>query len=108
MLQWWSDEDKGLLKNLYPVATKEELLNALNSEYRKKTWSAIQKEASRLKIKREVENIKGGRPKKKPKNFLGKKQLTELLKKDITINDIAKKLRTTPEIVRRYIQKYEL
>ena len=106
MLQWWSDEDREILKKLYPVATKEELLKALNSEYRKKTWTAIQKEASRLKIKREVQNP--GRPKKKHKNYLGKNQLTELLKKNLTIDDIAKKLRTTPEIVRRYILKYGL
>src|SRR4030042_6014360 len=106
MLQWWSEEDREILKKLYPTATKEELLKALNGEYKHKTWVAIQKEASRLKIKREVQNL--GRPKKKPKNFLGKNQLTELLKKDITIDEVAKKLRTTPEIVRRYIRKYGL
>jgi hypothetical protein len=106
MLQWWSDEDREILMNLYPSVTKEELLKALNSEYRKKTWPAIQKEASRLKIKRNVKFNKGGRPKKKPRQVLGKNELTELLKKDITIDDIAKKLRTEPHIVRRFIQKY--
>jgi len=48
MLQWWSDEDREILKQLYQTGTKEELLKALNSEYRKKTWQAIQKEASGL------------------------------------------------------------
>jgi transposase len=52
--------------------------------------------------------LEKGRPRKKIKHFLGKNQLTELLKKDITIDNIAKKLRTTPEIVRRYIKKYGL
>jgi len=45
---------------------------------------------------------------KKLKNYLGKKQLSEILKKNLTIDEIAKKLRTTPETVRRYIQKYGL
>ena len=47
-------------------------------------------------------------PKKPPKRFLGKKQLSALLKKDYTISEIAKKLRADPDIVRRYIFKYEL
>ena len=52
--------------------------------------------------------IRKGRPKKKPRIHLGHKELAEILKKDLTIDEIAKKLRTTPETVRRYIQKYEL
>lgn len=108
MLHWWSDEDREILKKLYPDATKEEILKALNSEYKKKTWQAIQKEASRLKIKRDIKFNTGGRPKKKPKQFLGKNQLASLLEKNLTIEDIAKKLRTEPHIVRRYIQKYGL
>jgi hypothetical protein len=106
MLQWWSDEDRELLIKLYPTATKEELLKTLNGEYKNKTWPAIQKEASRLKIKRELKNP--GRPKKKPRQVLGKNELTELLRKDLTIDQIAKKLRTEPHIVRRFIQKYGL
>lgn len=108
MLQWWSDEDRETLKNLYPIATKEELLKALNGDYKQKTWTAIQKEASRLKIKRDVKYNKGGRPKKKPKQFLGEKQLRAILEKNLTIDEIAKKLRTEPHIVRRFIQKYGL
>ena|SRR4030042_2016700 len=108
MLQWWSDEDRKILKQLYPTATKEELLKALNGEYKRKTWTAIQKEASRLKIKRDIKFNKGGRPKKKPKQFLGQKQLASLLEKNLTIEEIAKKLRSEPHIVRRYIQKYGL
>ena len=52
--------------------------------------------------------IRQGRPKKKPRIHLGHKELAEILKKNLTIDEIAKKLRTTPETVRRYIQKYEL
>jgi len=106
MLQWWSEEDREILKKLYPVATKSEILKSLNGKYRKKTWSAIQKEASRMKIKRKV--VKPGRPKKKPKQYLGKKQLEELLQTDLTIDEIAEKLRSAPDIVRRYIYKYKL
>mgnify|MGYP006312122137 CR=1 FL=1 len=47
-------------------------------------------------------------PKKKPKQYLGKKQLSALMEKDLTIPEIANKLRTTPDIVRRYIFKYRL
>ena len=43
---------------------------------------------------------------KKIKNFLGKKQLAQFSGKDITVEDMAKKLRTTPDIVRRYLHKY--
>ena len=107
MLQWWSDEDRELLRKLYPTESKKEILKALNSKYRKKTWLAIQKEASRLSIKREVKNA--GRPKKPLKHYLGKNQLAELLNEtDLTIDEIAKRLRTTPDIVRRYIFKYGL
>ena len=108
MLQWWSDEDKETLKKLYPEATKEEILKALNSEYKKKSWQAIQKEASRLKIKRNEKYKKVGRKKKKLRIHLGHIELAENLKKNLTIDEIAKKLRTTPETVRRYIQKYSL
>lgn len=108
MLQWWSDDDREILKKLYPEAPKEEILKALNSECRKKTWPAIQKEASRLKIKRDEKYKKLGRKKKKPRIHLGHKELAEILKKKYTIDEIANKLRTEPHIVRRYIQKYGL
>ena len=47
-------------------------------------------------------------PSKKPKQFLGKNQLRTLLEKDLTIEEIAIKLRSEPHIVRRYITKYGL
>ena len=53
-------------------------------------------------------SIKLGRPKKPPKQYLGKKQLAKILEKDLTIDEIAKKLKSEPHIVRRYIQKYGL
>lgn len=109
MLQHWSDEDREILRRVYPASDKKEILNALNDQYRKKTWPAIQKEASRQGIKRE-KFVTGRRPKsKKPKNFLGKKQLEQYLEyTDLTIYEIAKKLKTEPDIVRRYIEKYNL
>jgi hypothetical protein len=47
---------------------------------------------------------------KEPRQYVGKNQLKALLdmKKQLTIEDIAKRLKTTPEIVRRYIQRYGL
>lgn len=48
------------------------------------------------------------RPEKKLKNYLGKNQLTAVLQKNLTIEQIAVKLKTAPYIVRRYIRKYEL
>jgi hypothetical protein len=101
---WWTDEEKELLKQLYPqTLDKNDIIKALKN----KSWYAIKKQAKEMGIKREVRNP-GGRPKKKPKQYLGKKQLTEILRKDLTIDEIAKKLRAEPHIVRRYIQKYEL
>ena len=52
--------------------------------------------------------IRQGRPRKKLRIHLGHKELAEILTKNFTIDEIAKKLRTTPETVRRYIQKYGL
>ena len=47
--------------------------------------------------------------KKKPKVYLGKRQLEKILNEtDWTIDQIAKKLRATPETVRKYIEKYGL
>ena len=99
---WWTDEQKELLKQLYPTKDKKEIIKTLKP----KTWYAIQKKAKELDLKREIKNL--GRPKKKPKQFLGKNQLAEILKKKYTIEEIAKKLRTEPHIVRRFIQKYGL
>ena len=100
---WWTDEQNELLKQLYPkTVDKNDIIKALKN----KSWYAIQKQAKLLGLKREIK--KGGRPKKKPKQFLGPKQLTALLKKNLTIEDIAKKLRTETHIVRRYIKKYGL
>ena len=106
MLQWWSDEDREALKRLYPSASKEEIMQALNGENRKKTWTAIQKEASRMQITRTVPLL--GRPKKKLKTYVGKNQLKKLMKKDLTLAEIGEKLRVAPEIVRRYVFKYGL
>ena len=101
---WWTDEQKELLKKLYPSVDKKEILKALKP----KTWYAIKNEAENLNIARDPEIQKGGRHKKPPKQFLGKNQLQILLQKDLTIEEIALKLRTETHIVRRYITKYGL
>ena len=99
---WWTNEEREILKELYPKAEKTKLIKALKN----KTWYAIKKEAEQLDLKRI--QPKGGRPKKPPKQFLGKNQLLTLLEKDLTIEEIAIKLRSEPHIVRRYITKYGL
>ena len=101
---WWTDEQKEILKKVYPSADKKEIIKALKP----KTWYAIRKEAESLNLERDPEIKKGGRPKKPPKQFLGKNQLQILLEKDLTITEIATKLRSEPHIVRRYITKYGL
>ena len=101
---WWTDEQKELLKKLYPSVDKKEILKALKP----KTWYAIKNEAENLNIARDPEIQKGGRHKKQPKQFLVKNQLQILLQKDLTIEEIALKLRTETHIVRRYITKYGL
>jgi hypothetical protein len=97
---WWTEDQIETLKQLYTTKDKKEILKALKP----KTWYAITKQAKELEIIRTVKNL--GRPKKKPRQVLGKNELTELLRKDLTIDQIAKKLRTEPHIVRRFIQKY--
>ena len=53
--------------------------------------------------------IRKGRPKKKPRFHLGHKELKNLLENtNWSIDRIAKELRTSPETVRRYIEKYKL
>jgi hypothetical protein len=61
-----------------------------------------------MNIKREVKNA--GRPKKPPRNFIGKNQLKKVLdeKPDLTIMEIAKIFKTEPSTVRRYTFKYGL
>ena len=99
---WWTDEEIKLLKEIYPKIEKQKLLK----QFKKKTWYAIKKKADELNLKRD-DKLKQ-RQKKPPKQFLGERQLRALLEKDLTIEDIAKKLRSEPHIVRRYIQKYGL
>ena len=101
---WWTDQENELLKQLYPKTIDK---NIIIKSLKNKSWFAIKKQAELLGINREVKNP-GGRPKKKLRQVLGKNELTELLRKDLTISDIAKKLRTEPHIVRRFIQKYGL
>jgi hypothetical protein len=99
---WWTEQENETLQKLYSeTIDKNEIIKALKN----KTWYAITKQAKELGLKREVINP-GGRPKKKSRQVLGKNELTELLKKDLTIDEIAKKLRTKSHIVRRFIQKY--
>ena len=99
---WWTPEETELLKQIYSKTEKQKLLKQL----KKKTWYAIKKKADELNLKRD-EKLKQ-RQKKPPKQFLGEKQLRTLLEKDLTIEEIALKLRSEPHIVRRYIQKYGL
>ena len=99
---WWTDYDIDTLKKLYPNTPKDKLIKELKN----KTWYTIDKKAKELGLTRNPKLTV--RQKKPPKQFLGKSQLRLLLEKDLTIEQIAKKLRTEPHIVRRFIQKYGL
>jgi len=107
---WWSEKERNLLKNLYPESAKDNIIKALKN----KTWYAIQKEASRLGIKRTTTNR--GRPKKtyEPaspslKLTIKKKTLNRLFNEQgLTVDEIALKLKVDPDIVRRCIWRYNL
>jgi transcriptional regulator with XRE-family HTH domain len=49
----WTDDDREVIKKLYPYAPKKSILTKLKH----RTWSAIQKEASRIGIKRIVSDV---------------------------------------------------
>jgi DNA-binding Lrp family transcriptional regulator len=54
-------------------------------------------------------NRSEGKLGKKPRNTLGKQELKDLLDNpNLTILQIAKRLRATPDVVRRHIEKYGL
>ena len=107
---WWSEKEREFLKKLYTNSSKDEILKALKN----KTWYAIQKEASRLGIKRNT--AKKGRPKKtfqtagpSLKLTIKKKTLQHLFnERGLTVDEIAFKLKVDPDIVRRCIYRYGL
>ena len=99
---WWTDEEREILKNLYPGADKKVILKTLKN----KTWYACKKEADQLGLKR---TDKSGRPKKKPRTSVTKTELKKLLwNEDLTVYDIAKKLNTTPDVIRRCMFRYDI
>jgi predicted ArsR family transcriptional regulator len=70
------------------------------------TYRTIYRRLERLGI---PTNRSEGKTAKGPRNTLKKKELKNLLDNhNLTIDQIAKRLRTTPEIVRRHIEKYGL
>ncbi len=101
---WWKPEERKILRQLYPTASKTEILKALKN----KSWYACQKEAKELGLKREKTNV--GRRKKPLKQFVGKNQLKKLIAEEgeLTVEEISKKLKVPPDIVRRYLFKYGL
>ena len=104
---WWTDEQREMLKELYPTEDKNLIMKKLKTCGRPKSWYACKKEAGELGLTRTAP--KGGRPKKKPKIYLGKRQLEKILNEtDWSIEEIARKQRSKPDTVRRYIQKYGL
>jgi hypothetical protein len=100
----WSEEEHETLKIFYPKSDKEIVLDTL----RKRSWMEIEIEAELLGIKRRVDDS-GWVRKINIRYTLSKKKLAKLLAdEDITIEDIAEKLNTTPDIVRRNISRYGL
>lgn len=124
MVNWkWTEEQREILRKLYPTGLKEDIIKAISihavENEPPKSWHSIQKEASRLGIKRIFASPpeefakklarKRGRP-KKPKTSVGRRQLEQLLAKnpDLTVYEIAQRLKTTPDLVRRYLFRYGL
>jgi hypothetical protein len=100
----WSEEEHETLRIFYPKSDKEIVLDTL----RKRSWMEIEIEAELLGIKRRV-NDSGWVRKRNIRYTLSKKRLAKLLAdEDITIEDIAERLNTTPDIVRRNISRYGL
>lgn len=99
----WTDEEHEILEIFYPRSSKAVILDTL----RKRSWLEITIEAELLGIKRLVKDDKG--KKKKITYTLSKKKLEKLLYgMKYTIEEIARKLNTTPDIVRRNISRYGL
>jgi hypothetical protein len=95
----WSTEEQEMLKMYFPRLREKEILEVLEG----RSWLECCREAERLGIKRLVT----GRE-KKPGTVIGKLKLQKLLDNDYTVEEIAKKLKSTPEIVRRNIRRYDL
>jgi len=101
----WSVEEIEALEIFFPRSPSEIVLDAIPG----KSWYQCLEEAKKLDIKRRFEEAPvKGRPKKKPKYNISKKKLSELLETALTIEEISKKLGTTPDIVRRSIFKWDL
>jgi hypothetical protein len=101
----WTDEEHESLKIFYPRADQEIVLDTL----RKRSWSEIKIEAELLGIKRLVNDNVFRKKTKLTSYTLSKKKLEKLLaNEDITVEEIAEKLNSTPDIVRRNISRYGL
>jgi len=95
----WTDVEREMLKMYFPALKEKDILDVLSGH----TWSECCKEAERLGIKRLVT----GRE-KKPVAVFAKATLQKLLDNNYTVEEIAKKLKSTPEIVRRNMRRYDL
>jgi len=101
----WTDEEHESLKIFYPRAEQEIVLDTL----RKRSWTEIKIEAELLGIKRLVNDNVFRKKTKLTSYTLSKKKLEKLLaNEDITVEEIAEKLNSTPDIVRRNISRYGL
>ena len=99
----WTNEEHEILEIFYPRSSKEVILDTL----KKRSWNEIIIEAELLGIKRYIKV--GNGKKEKIAYTLSKKKLEKLLcGMEYTIEEIAKKLKTTPSIVRRNISRYGL
>jgi hypothetical protein len=100
----WSEEEHETLRIFYPRSDKDIVLDTLN----KRSWMEIEIEAELLEIKRRVDDS-GWIRKRNIRYTLSRKKLAKLLEdEDITIEDIAERLNTTPDIVRRNMSRYGL
>lgn len=99
----WTDEEIEILEIFYPRSSEKVILEMLP----KKGWFQCVGKAEELGIVRMVKEKPERGFKKKPlKNTVKKAELEKLLRNpSYTIYDIAKKLRTSPDVIRRYLFK---
>jgi transcriptional regulator with XRE-family HTH domain len=103
----WCKEEIEILEIFYPQSPEDIILNLLNM----KTWNECIQKAKELGIGRKEQVKKKQRKRKKDKirYTISIKKLKKLLDEtELTIIEIAKRLKTTPDIVRRNIFKHNL
>lgn len=98
----WVIEELEILEMYYPKCEDKSIILDLLPG---RSWTECQDKAAELGIKRKVDDAAIAKQ-KKPKMILAKAKLASLLRQDLPIDEIARRLKTTTEVVRRHMWKY--